>query len=274
MSRANRPGARWAVRFGALLLACLPLVRPTVAWALVNEAESRLRTIDYSPVEVLALTGFVGYHIHFEFAPDEHFVTLAAGDTAGLDIGAEANHLLLKPKRATAGTNLTILTNRRSYFIDYRALARTPLPGELIFSVTFRYPPVEKSPGASVGAPDAGPALEAITPSTNRNYWYCGRAELRPMHVDDDGLQTRLTFQPRTDLPAIYAASADGAESLVNSHVEDDTVVVHRLAARLVLRRGRLVGCVVNRSIDAAPRRAASGTVRAGIERTTREVRP
>ena len=140
--------------------------------------------------------------------------------------------------------------------------------------MTFRYPSAGKSPGGAVAATDAGPELEPIPPATNRDYWYCGSAELRPMHVDDDGLQTRLTFPPHTETPAIYAASVDGTESLVNSHVEDDTVVVHRLAARLVLRRGQRVGCVVNRSIDAAARRAASGTVRTGIERATREVRP
>lgn len=260
--------------FGIPLLTCLALVRPAVTSAVVNEVESRLRTIDYSPAAVLPLTGFVGYHIHFEFAPDEHFITLAAGDSAGLDIGAEANHLMIKPKRATTGTNLTILTNRRSYFVDFRALARAPLPAELIYSVTFRYPPPDSSPGAIRAASEAAPALAAVPPATNRDYWYCGSVELRPTNVDDDGLQTRLTFPPHTDLPAIYAAAIDGAESLINSHVENDTVVVHRLTARLVLRRGPLVGCVVNRSINALARRAASGTVRAGIERATREVRP
>ena len=43
---------------------------------------------------VLSLTGFVGYHIHFQFAPDERFVSLGAGDSAILDVGVEANHLL------------------------------------------------------------------------------------------------------------------------------------------------------------------------------------
>lgn len=274
MSRFNRTHGRRAVRVAAPLLACLSLIRPIAANAAVGDSESRLRTIDYSPTAVLPLTGFVGYHIHFEFAPDERFVTLAAGDTAGLDVGAEANHLLLKPKRANVGTNLTILTNRRSYFIEFRALARPPLPGELVYSVTFRYPPSPNIAGASPAIGDGEPALAALPPATNRNYWYCGSAELRPTSVDDDGLQTRLTFPPHADLPAIYAASPDGAESLVNSHVENDTVVVHRLSARLVLRRGALVGCVVNRSIDAPARRATSGTVRAGVERATREVKP
>lgn len=265
-----RPSCGRVARGGttAALLLILCLAAPDAACAAEGESESRLRTVDYNSGSVLSLTGFVGYHIHFEFAPDEHFVTLGAGDSSVVDVGAEANHLMLKPRQPTPGTNLTILTNRRSYFIDFRALARSPLPGEVVYSVTFRYPAADyrQSSGNAVNL------LGAIAPAVNRNYWFCGSAALRPAAVDDDGVQVRLAFPAHTELPAIYAAAADGAESLVNSHVEADTVVVHRLVERLVLRRGNLVGCVVNRSIDAPARRAASGTVRPLVERATREV--
>lgn len=258
---------------GVVLLALMVASWPAAAGSAADAVEPRLRIVDYSATSVLALTGFVGYHIHFEFAPDERFVTLAAGDTAGLDVGAEANHLLLKPKRAHAGTNLTILTNRRSYFIDYRALARAPEPGELVYSVTFRYVP--EGAAATAAAPESlVSALSGPSRPANTDYWYCGSAELRPTSVNDDGIQTRLVFPPDVELPAIYAATADGLESLVNSHVENDTIVVHRLAGRFVLRRGGLVGCLVNRSINKSGRRAASGTVRSDIERQTSEVRP
>jgi type IV secretion system protein VirB9 len=239
-----------------------------------GEADARLRIVEFRPNVVLPLTGFVGYHIHFEFAPDERFVNLGAGDTASLDVGAEANHLLLKPKQATAGTNLTILTNRRVYFIDFRALARAPGPSEAVYSVAFRYPESNPAPIAPAAPGAIGTALAAVAPAINRDYWFCGSPALRPTTAVDDGVQVRLTFPPRAELPAIYASAPDGAEMLVNTHVEDDTVVVHRLAERLVLRRGRLVGCVVNRSSAASARRATSGTVRATVERATKENAP
>jgi type IV secretion system protein VirB9 len=237
------------------------------------EEESRLRTLDYSPGMVVPVTGFVGYHIHFEFAPDERFVTLGAGDTSLVDVGSEANHLLLKPRQATTGTNLTILTNRRAYFIDFRALARAPRAGELVYSVTFRYPLEARGDGVP-RPPDAGRELGALPRAINRDYWFCGNPALRPSSAADDGSQVRLTFPSRMELPAIYAAAADGSESLVNSHVEEDTIVLHRVAARFVLRRGRLVGCLVNRAADDNVPRIRSGTVQPSIERTTREVEP
>jgi type IV secretion system protein VirB9 len=250
---------------------------PIALWgpgAPASEEESRLRTVNFDPATVIALTGFVGYHIHFEFAPDERFVTLGAGDTAAFDVGAEANHLLLKPKVPTSGTNLTILTNRRTYFVDFRALNRAPHSGELVYSVTFHYPAdVERASGARP-VDDASAALAALPAPVNLNYWYCGDPAVRPTRVDDDGLHVRLVFAPRAELPAIYAAEPDGGESLVNLHVENDTVVVHRLSRRLVLRRGRLVGCVVNRSIDDTGRRGDSGTVQPAIERETAGAKP
>jgi type IV secretion system protein VirB9 len=238
------------------------------------EAESRLRVVDYTPTLILPLTGFVGYHIHFEFAPDERFVTLASGDTASLDVGAEGNHLLLKPKRATPDTNLTVLTNRRAYFIDFRALARVPRPEEVVYSVTFRYPSDETSARPTTGSLAVGADLARSPAAVNRNYWFCGSAALRPANVDDDGIQVRFAFPPHAELPAIYAAAPGGGETLVNSHVEDDTIVVHRLASRFVLRRGAAVACVVNRSFDSPSRRAASGTISTAIARDTRAVEP
>lgn len=234
-------------------------------------ADPRLRIVDYDPSTVLTLTGFVGYHVHFEFAPGEHFVNLGAGDTASIDVGAEGNHLLLKPRQPSSGTNLTILTNRRAYVVDYRALARAPRPAEATYSVVFRYP------GADAGAVSAGAADAALgvpRPVRNANYWFCGSASLRPIAAVDDGVQLRLTFAARTPLPAIYAAALDGAETLVNTHVEDDVLVVHELLPRFVVRRGNEVGCIVDRSDQPAGHQRARGTVDGRIERTTREPTP
>jgi type IV secretion system protein VirB9 len=55
--------------------------------------DPRIRTVAYDPAEVIRLDGYVGYHVHLEFAPGETFVNLGSGDTAGLEVGAEGNHL-------------------------------------------------------------------------------------------------------------------------------------------------------------------------------------
>jgi len=238
----------------------------------VQPAEPRLRIVDYRPDQVVALTAFVGYHLHFEFAPNEHFLALGSGDTTGIDVAAEGNHLLLKPRKPSSGTNLTLLTNLRSYFLDYRALARVPRADEVVFSITFRYP--EPTAAPDVGAThQRGYASDSALPQArNTDYWYCGSPELRPLAADDDGIQVRLRFSPSTELPTIYAAAADGAEMLVSTHVENDTLVVHRLSRRFVLRRGGLVGCVTDHSASRTARRASLGTLDENLERHTAEI--
>jgi len=244
--------------------------------AAATTGDARLRIVDYRPDLVLPLTGFVGYHIHLAFEADEKFINLAAGDGAALDVGAESNHLLLKAKLPTSGTNLTILTTRRVYFIDYRALARAPRPDEAVYSIEFRYPPAPAVADRPPAGAAAGVAEALLQPaaSRNHNYWYCGSPALRPIAASDDGIQLRLRFAAQAELPAIYASTGDGAESLVNNDVEDDTVVIHRLAPRFVLRRGRLVGCVVNRADGIPGRRASSGTVQDDVRRETVGVHP
>lgn len=261
-------------RCGRILLLCYLAVQSLHAPCADAQADPRIRTVAYSPTQVVDLTGFVGYHVHLEFAVDERFVSLGSGDTAAIDIGSDANHLFLKPRSPTPGTNLTILTNRRVYLLDFRALARTPRPGEAVYSLRFSYP-TDESPVQTVSADaEAATPLAGAPPVLNRDYWFCGDASLRPSTTTDDGLQIRMTFPPQFEVPAIYVRSADGAETLVNSHVEGDAIIVHRLADKLVLRRGALVGCVTRRKAGTRGRRAASGTISDSVRRETSERLP
>jgi type IV secretion system protein VirB9 len=68
--------------------------------------------------------------------------------------------------------------------------------------------------------------------------------------------------------------NADGSEGLVNFTVEPDAVIVHRVAERLILRRGRLVGCVWNQAYRGAGERLPTGTVVQGLQRVLKAVRP
>jgi type IV secretion system protein VirB9 len=218
------------------------------------DEDDRVRQVDYVPDLVLPLTLFVGYHLHIEFSPDERFVNLGAGDSSLVEAAAERNHLFLKPRGAATGTNLTILTDRRVYYVDYRALARPPKPGELVYAVRFRYPP---PPVLAVPQPVV-PAPRAVV---NEDYAYAGPAELRPVRAEDDGVMTRLTFGRAAELPAVYVENGDGTLGLANTHVEGATVYVHRVAAHLALRRGGLSGCLVNHAATLAVTAPAGGTI-------------
>jgi type IV secretion system protein VirB9 len=257
---------RWAAITAAILVsqAVCAETMPTK-----GDVDSRIRIAAYNGSEVYKLRGFVGYQIDLEFESGEAFVGLGAGDMEGLSFVGQENHLFLKPKAAKVSTNITVLTNRRHYHLDYAAAVQRPIDDDVIYSLRFTYPLTPEKRELEVEARHLDSQLE--TASTRRphniDYWYCGDSSLRPQAASDDGVHTRLTFAVNADLPAIFVSNADASESLLNFSVDAGDVVIHRVAQRFILRRGKLNGCVVNRGYAGGGRRLESGTVDPNVER-------
>ncbi|HEX4151886.1 MAG TPA: TrbG/VirB9 family P-type conjugative transfer protein [Steroidobacteraceae bacterium] len=240
--------------------------------------DSRIRSAPYDGDQVYRVRGFVGYQIDFEFEPGETFVGLGAGDIEGLSYFGQENHLFLKPKAAKVATNLTVLTNRRRYQIDYVSVPERPSPDDpnVIFTIRFIYPPIASPSAAERAAKAIESALSgaAATRPRNVDYWYCGSPELKPIAASDDGVHTRLRFGPNAELPAVFVRNADGSESLLNFSMDEGDVIIHRVAHRLILRRGRLTGCIANQGFNGAGLRLESGTVAPNVERRVPGVAP
>jgi type IV secretion system protein VirB9 len=233
--------------------------------------DPRVRTAVYDSEQVYKVRGFVGYQIDFEFESGESFVGLGAGDLEGLSYFGADNHLFLKPKAAKVATNLTVLTNRRRYQIDYIAVSEHPGADgqDVIFAVRFTYPASPSQAAAGQAAHRIETALEDASAKRPRNidYWYCGSPALRPAAASDDGVHTRLRFAANADLPAVFVRNVDGSESLLNFSMDAGDVIVHRIAHQFILRRGRLAGCIVNRGFSGSGLRLESGTVTPDVER-------
>ena len=231
--------------------------------------DSRIRTAPYSADEVYRLTGFVGYQTDLEFETGEAFVGLGAGDIEGISFVAQDNHLFLKPKAAKVGTNLTILTNRHSYHFDYSALPEAPdASQDVTYVLRFSYPAMAKEEGAAKDLLREKPKVQNI------DYWFCGDPSIKPVAASDDGVHTRLTFPAMAEQPAIFIMNEDGTESLLNFSMDEGDVILHRVARRLILRRGNLAGCVVNKGFVGSGERLKSNTVSPDVERATRGARP
>lgn len=234
-------------------------------------ADSRVRSALYDGDQVYRLHGFVGYQIDLEFETGESFIGLGAGDIEGIAYFGQDNHLFLKPRAAKVSTNLTVLTNRRRYQIDYTALARHPAidDPDVIFALRFTYPSVPSKAAEEAAARQIDSDLSGASAQRHRNidYWYCGAATLRPTRASDDGVHTRLSFAANAELPAIFVRGDDGSESLLNFSMDGGDVIIHRVARRFILRRGRSTGCVVNKGYLGGGVRLDSGTVTPDVER-------
>lgn len=240
-----------------------------------GQVDSRVRIVSYDPDEVYKLRGYVGYQIHLQFAEGEEFVSLGAGDIGGIDVGKEKNNLFIKPKQEKVGTNLTVLTNLRHYHFDYTALHKAPDPKteDVIYSLRFAYPREEARLAAiELEKASTEERLRRAEDERPKNlaYWYCGSPAIRPVSAFDDGVKTRIKFGARSELPAIFVKNDDKSESLINFNIDRDEVVIHRVAKQFIVRRGQLVGCIVNEAFDGGGLRLESGTVSSKVQRQTR----
>ena len=281
MSNRTRPRPatpRYAAAACALC-ALLYSIEPTAETVpAMGSVDSRIRSAAYNGDEVYKLRGFIGYQIDLEFESGESFTGLGAGDLEGLSFVGQDNHLFLKPKAAKVATNLTVLTNRREYQFDYTASSQRPAADEqgVIYSLRFTYAPAPAQSAAEAAAKRLDSQLENASARRPRNidYWYCGRPALRPVAASDDGVHTRLRFSANAELPAIFVRNDDDSESLLNFSMDAGDVVVHRVAKRFVLRRGKLTGCIVNQGFAGGGARLDSGTVAPDVERRVQGATP
>jgi len=271
--RLNASVGRWAAMIGVSII--VAWVQPVRAESLPQRgtADSRIRTATYSPEEVYRLYGFVGYAIELIFEDGESFAGNAGGDLEAITFGWHDNHLILKPKAANVGTNLVVYTNRRSYRFEYSATARKPDPriDQVMYAVRFAYPPQFATKAPASGATDRDLEAGAAGRPKNYDYWFCGSPSIKPVAAFDDGVHTRITFGAKSELPALFVRNDDGTESLLNFSMEDGDVVVHRVAARFILRRGQLTGCIVNKGFAGGGERLKSGTVAPDVQRDRKE---
>lgn len=266
-----------AWRRALTLAVCLVMSAAALGEALPvrGKVDSRIRTASYSSDEVYRLYGFVGYAIELIFEEGETFTGKGGGDLEGVTIDAHANSVLLKPRAALVATNLVIYTDRRSYRFDYSVEARRPnrFSDEVIYAVRFVYPPRPNGP-----SPEEEIQRELAKAMNERprnaDYWYCGHRSLRPVAATDDGVHTRITFTDRAEIPAIFVRNEDGSESLLNFSMDEGAVLIHRLAPKLILRRGKLTGCIVNQGFGGSGTRLESGTVSPQVERESKAPRP
>ena len=247
--------------------------------SLAGDSDPRLRTVLYNPDEVYRLPARIGYEIELEFQHGERFLGLGAGDVEGLTFKAAANYLFIKPKAANVHTNVTVLTDRRVYRFDYMTLAPDSTIDQIdtVYALRFLY--ADAPTNASTAAnqvPSSAPSVEHLLLQSdtgegrNFNYWYCGARELKPISTWDDGVHTHLRFGAHAELPAVFVRNEDGSESLVNLNIENDELVVQRVARRFLLRRGKLLGCVLNRSFSGGGDTLSSKTVSPHVERKLR----
>jgi type IV secretion system protein VirB9 len=244
------------------------------AWAARAEgedrmsAEGRIRTVVYDPDEVVTIDAVVGIVVHVVLEPGETYLTHAFGDGKAWDFAYRLNHLFLKAVATDADSNLTVVTDRRSYHFEVRL--RTDRGAVPTYELAFRYRESRVRKEAKDSRERLEEAFRRPPSSVNLRYSMSGDLDIAPLNCWDDGQFTSFKFGATADLPAIYAVDRDGKESLVNRHTAgsaNEIVVMHKVAERWVVRLGGRALLVWNDAYAAPGRTNESGTSVADVKR-------
>jgi type IV secretion system protein VirB9 len=221
-------------------LFALTLMAATGAGA---QSDPRLASRLYDANQVVRVEGRLGVQTTIAFGEDELIENIAIGDSANWQVtpNKKANLLFVKPLLAKAGTNLTVVTDRRTYFFD---LAASP-SSQATYVLRFRYPekPVEQTTRQPALTEEESGTLAGDVPADPAELNFAWRSKgsqkLLPHRVYDDGSATYLAWGAKQEIPAILVLNPAGEEGPVNYSVQGDVIVIDDVPAKIILRSGR-----------------------------------
>jgi len=228
-----------------LCLAMFCLARPANA-EVVQEYE-------YQPDRIYQVRTGLGITTQIELSPNEKILDFSTGFSNGWDLTRRDNVFYLKPRNVDVDTNMVIRTATHSYILelkvvatDWTALDQAKQAG-VQYKITFRYP---NSTQLVLAPAETPPQLSTMLDKNRRynfSYEYATRTKqpwLIPMTVYDDGRFTYIKLSklkdiPTGNFPAVFGRdNEDGEDFVVNTTVENDTLIVHGTYAFLVIRHG------------------------------------
>ncbi|MGR3439070.1 TrbG/VirB9 family P-type conjugative transfer protein [Salipiger abyssi] len=213
-----------------LLLSLIPTLALAESIPRSGPNDQRVRIATYQDGQVFRLNVSLTHVTTVEFGDGESIRSIIAGDTVGFEIdgvpGGRA--FAIKPLARGVHTNVTVYTNRRSYYFNVQEVS-----SPTFYVVQFRYPGENRRPANAIA--QAAP---------NYNYGASARTEFTPTRVWDDGTFTYFAFPRNAPVPAIFRY-AGGRERTVNTGaVEDGIIRVSGVNAQWVLRLGEEVVCI------------------------------
>ena len=225
--------------------------------------DSRIQYVDYDPDNVVKIRAKIGHTVTVQLdkSEDAEKGVVAMGDAQAWNMAVKGNNLIFKPTATSPATNLTVITDKRTYVFDLSLAGcirgkkkRCVDIQQPTYLLRFHYP-TEEEKARRKRAAQQERALNMMVKfglskeTAQLNYLYYGKGDkaIAPSAIWDDGRFTYIQYADNRDLPAVYKINPDGSEMLVNSHMEEDVIVVHETAPKLIIRLGESVLGVENK---------------------------
>lgn len=238
----------------------IPFMAGTLCLAIMSvPTQARAQAVQqytYQPDRIYTVRTGLGITTQIELSPHEQVLDYSTGFSSGWELNRRDNVFYLKPRNVDVDTNLMVRTATHSYIFelkvvatDWKALDEAKREG-VQYKITFAYPPETSFSKERKQTAEAPPLDTRLVPGRSYNFDYDyathskGAPSLVPAHVYDDGRFTYIRMSdlkrfPTGDFPAVFMREAEhGEDSLVNTTVQGNTIVVHGTYPYLVIRHG------------------------------------
>jgi type IV secretion system protein VirB9 len=206
-------------------------------------ADNRIRSLPYDPEHIVQVVGKTGIQSTIQFDGNERIQNVAVGDSSKWQVTPNhgATLLFVKPLAPRVRTNMTVVTDRRTYMFDLVAGDKWTTP---VYALKFSYPndkPVEPATKATQPVTVAAAAEPTATMTADKLHfdWQSkGYGKLVPSRIFDDGSAVYLSWNKETPLPAILTMSEDRKEGPLSYRMSGEYIVVSPIPQNMVLRYG------------------------------------
>lgn len=216
-------------------------------------SEKRFRAYIYNANDVYRYVGHYLSQSYIEFEAGEKVQTIAMGDTTAWQTVVMDNKLFLKPVLNFANTNMTVMTNKRTYHFELDAVeAASVMEDDVLFYIKFMYPESDDKNIVMFNTKKNRSDMPDLRNLDlyNFDYEFSGSENIAPIKVFDDGTFTYLEFgENNYELPAIYMVDSSGYEALVNYRIVENYVVVEQVSSQFTLRSGADIVCIYNNKL-------------------------
>ncbi|MEK6745685.1 MAG: TrbG/VirB9 family P-type conjugative transfer protein [Pseudomonadota bacterium] len=232
-----------------------------------SDSDSKVKELVYNESNVYVVRAKHGYQTNIVFDSREEVQTISIGDRSLWQVIPASNRLFIRPMTENISTNMTVLTNKRSYEFDLKSLNEGN--DSNVYVLKFTYPEANpfvadnlgvenvKTDANALVAPVAqkeitpgkssstAPVSEAATPESigllpirfNYSYTYSGPDVIAPTQVYDDGKNTFIKYKSIGKLvPEAFIIEADGRELRIPATVSGSSLIIDGVAGELALR--------------------------------------
>ncbi|MCD8525377.1 MAG: TrbG/VirB9 family P-type conjugative transfer protein [Gammaproteobacteria bacterium] len=215
--------------------------------------DERIKQVEFQKNNVVTIVGKPFVSTQIIFGEDESILDVQGGDEAGWTVHIDKtlpNILTIKPTLFDSNTNLAVVTNDKSnekriyHFHLLMGAANQANNTKATYAIEFMYPDKEKAKlEATLNFLQR--QKESILNASKKpsdyhwDYSFNGNKTIMPLHVFDDGQFTYLQLRPHQTVPSVFAVdNKEGEESVVNTRIEGDYLVIQQTAPQFTLREG------------------------------------